>query len=73
MSGDELQVIPEDLTGKANQIRGLSFSSMSAQPALITPDALVATGVAMTNLSVNAESLWAYHFFTQLPRRLAQG
>lgn len=73
MSGDELQVIPEDLTGKANQIRGLSFSSMSAQPALITPDALVATGVAMTNLSVNAESLWAYQEFgRQEGLRLAQ-
>ena len=73
MSGDELQVVPEDLTGKANQIRGLSFSSMSAQPALITPDALVATGVAMTNLSVNAESLWAYQEFgRQEGLRLAQ-
>lgn len=73
MSGDELQVIPEDLAGKANQIRALSFSSMSTQPALITPDALVATGVAITNLSVNAEVLWAYQEFGRLEGlRLAQ-
>lgn len=73
MSGDEVQVEPEDLTGKAAQIRGMSWSSMAAQPALISPDALVLSSVAITNLSVNAESMWAYQEYGKVEgQRLAQ-
>ncbi|KMO66913.1 hypothetical protein BST22_00990 [Mycolicibacterium chubuense] len=73
MSGDEVQVDPADLTGKAAQIRGLSWSSQTAQPALISPDALVISSVAITNLAANAESLWAYQEFGRLEgERLAQ-
>lgn len=73
MSGDEVQVDPADLKGKAAQIRGLSWSSQTAQPALISPDALVISSVAITNLATNAESLWAYQEFGRLEgERLAQ-
>ena len=73
MSGDEVQVVPEDLTGKATQIRGLSWSSMGAQPPLISPDALVLSSVAITNLSVNAESMWAFQEYGKVEgQRLAQ-
>jgi len=73
MSGDELRVIPEDLTGKATQIRGLSWSTIAAQPALISPDALITSSVAITNLAGNAESIWEYQEFGRLEGlRLAQ-
>lgn len=73
MSRDELQVIPEDLAGKANQIRGLSFTRAAAQPALTAPDALDTSAAAIANLAVNAESIWAYQEFGRLEGlRLAQ-
>ncbi|MBB2988940.1 hypothetical protein FHR72_000397 [Mycolicibacterium iranicum] len=73
MSGEELQVEPSDLTGKATQIRGLTFASMGAQPALISPDALIISSVAITNLSANAENLWAFQEYGRVEgQRLAQ-
>ena len=73
MSGDEVQVAPEDLAGKATQIRGLSWSSTAAQPSLVSPDALDTSGVAITNLGVNAEAMWAHQEFGRLEGlRLAQ-
>lgn len=73
MSGDEVQVIPEDLAAKATQIRGLSLSPTSAQPDLISPDALATSGVALTNLAVNAEAIRARQEFGRLEGlRLAQ-
>lgn len=66
MSGDELQVIPEDLTGKAAQIKALSWSAEAAQTAVVPPDALHTTNVAITNLRVNAEAMWAYQEFGRL-------
>ena len=73
MSNDEVQVDPTDLNGKATQIRGLSWSAQTAQPALISPDALVLSSVAITNLNVNAESLWAFQEYGRVEGdRLAQ-
>lgn len=73
MSGEEVLVDPSDLTGKATQIRGLTWSAQTAQPALISPDALVVSSVAITNLATNAESLWAHQEFGRLEgQRLAQ-
>ncbi len=73
MSGDEVQVIPEDLTGKATQIRALSLTPVAAQPALIAPDALGTSSVATSNLATNAEAMWAYQEFGRLEGlRLAQ-
>ena len=63
MSGGEVQVIPEDLVGKAIQIRGLSLPPAAAQPALVPTDALATSGVALTNIAVNAEALWAHQEF----------
>ncbi len=63
MSRDEVQVVPEDLAGKAIQIRGLSLSPEAAQPALVSPDALATSGVALTNIAVNAEAIWAHQEF----------
>jgi hypothetical protein len=73
MSGAELQVIPEDLAGKANRIRGMSWITMTAQPPLVAPDALSTSAVAITNLTVNTEAMWAYQEFGRLEGlRLAQ-
>jgi len=73
MSGDEVRVEPADLRRKASQIRGLSWSAPEAQPQLITPDALVISSVAITNLSNNADALWASQKFGKLEGdRLAQ-
>ena len=70
---DEVRVQPSDLTAKANQIRGLTWPVEDAQPPLITPDALIISSVAITNLGNNAESLWAYQKYGMLEgARLAQ-
>ncbi|MCH9736369.1 MAG: PPE domain-containing protein [Actinomycetia bacterium] len=66
MSGNEVRVLPEDLRGKAAQIKGLSWPSGAAQPAVAPPDTLSTTAVAITNLNVNAEHLWAYQEFGRL-------
>lgn len=73
MSGDAVQVIPEDLTVKATQIRNLSWPPMTAQPPLVSPDALLTTAVAIANLAVNSETMWAYQEYGRLEgARLAQ-
>jgi len=73
MSGDELQVIPEDLAAKATQIRSLSWSTNAAQPTVVSPDALITSRVAIANLAVNTETMWAYQEFGRLEGlRLAQ-
>ena len=73
MSGDELQVIPEDLADKATQIRSLSWSTNAAQPTVVSPDALITSRVAIANLAVNTEAMWAYQEFGRLEGlRLAQ-
>lgn len=73
MSGEELQVDPQDLHGKAAQIDALSWPSQAAQPPLISADALVIASVAVTNLRVNADGLWARQAYGQKEgERLAQ-
>lgn len=73
MSGEELQVDPQDLHAKAAQIEALSWSSQAAQPPLMSADALVIASVAMTNLQVNADGLWARQAYGQKEgERLAQ-
>ena len=73
MSGEELQVDPRDLHGKAAQIDALSWPSQAAQPPLISADALVIASVAVTNLQVNADGLWARQAYGQKEgERLAQ-
>lgn len=73
MSGVEVQVIPEDLTGKATQIRGLSWPNPAAEPKLVPPDALLTSSVATANLRANAEALWAQQEYGKLEGlRLAQ-
>ncbi|MGB0971959.1 MAG: PPE domain-containing protein [Mycobacterium sp.] len=66
MSGDEVQVLPEDLRGKATQIKGLSWPSGAAPPAVAPPDTLSTTAVAINNLNMNAEGMWAYQEFGRL-------
>nr|MCH9732212.1 PPE domain-containing protein [Actinomycetes bacterium] len=66
MSGDELQVNPEELRGKAAQIEALSWPSEAAQTAVVPPDALHTTNVAINNLRVNAEAMWAHQEFGRL-------
>ena len=73
MSGEELQVDPQDLHGKAAQIEALSWPSQAAQPPLISADALVIASIAVTNLQVNADGLWARQAYGQKEgERLAQ-
>ena len=73
MSGEELQVDPRDLHGKAAQIDALAWPSQAAQPPLISADALVIASVAVTNLRVNADGLWARQAYGQKEgERLAQ-
>ena len=73
MSGEELQVDPQDLHGKAAQIDALSWPSQAAQPPLISADALVIASVAVTNLRLNADGLWARQAYGQKEgERLAQ-
>ncbi|MCH9733778.1 MAG: PPE domain-containing protein [Actinomycetia bacterium] len=73
MSGDDLQVIPEDLAAKAAQLRSLSWSTNAAQPTVVSPDALITSRVAIANLAVNIETMWAYQEFGRLEGlRLAQ-
>ncbi|UXA18243.1 PPE domain-containing protein [Mycobacterium sp. SMC-4] len=73
MSSEEVQVEPEDLHRKATQIESLVWTSASAQPELVAPDALIVSSVAVTNLAVNARALWAHQQFGKIEgTRLAQ-
>lgn len=73
MSGDEVQVEPDDLHRKATQIESLAWAAPSAQAALVVPDTLPVSGVSVANLTVNAEALWAHQEFGKVEgRRLAQ-
>ncbi|BBX19331.1 ESX-1 secretion-associated protein [Mycolicibacterium duvalii] len=73
MSGNEVQVEPEDLRRKATQIESLSWGTASAQPEVVPPDALPGSGVAVQNLVVNAKALWAHQEFGKVEgHRLAQ-
>lgn len=73
MSVHELRVSPEDLQGKAAQIRQLSWPAKAGQPPLSSPDALDTSGVAIANLAMNARAMWDYQDFGRLEGlRLAQ-
>ncbi|MGE2835363.1 PPE domain-containing protein [Mycobacterium sp. SMC-4] len=73
MSGDEVQVNPDDLHRKAVQIEGLTWADASAQAELMPPDALPVSSVAVGNLKANAAALWAHQQFGKVEgQRLAQ-